>query len=62
MSLLIVSRSRELTCYQILSIIVAMLWIMVSIGTIRKVITAEIFMGPCLKGMDLKAARKKQVH
>jgi hypothetical protein len=61
MSLLIIFRSRELTCQQILSIIVVMFWIMVSIGTIRKVITGEIFVGSCLKDMDLEDERKKQV-
>jgi hypothetical protein len=38
-----------------------MFWIMVSIGTIRKVITGEIFVGSCLKDMDLEDERKKQV-
>ncbi len=37
---------------------VILLWIMVSIGTIRKAATGEIFYAPCLKDLEVKKARE----
>lgn len=48
---------NELTL-QIFSVAVILLWIMVSVGTLKKALNGDIFVAPCLK--DLEWTEKKR--
>lgn len=41
---------------QIISLIVVLLWIVVSLRTIHRVFTGEMFVAPCLKDLKEKQA------
>lgn len=45
---------------QIFSVAIVLLWIVVSIGTIQRVATGELFFAPCLKELDGKKAEAEK--
>jgi len=46
--------------FQILSVSVTLLWVIVSCGTLKKLTTREILFAPCLK--DLEGLKKERVE
>ena len=46
--------------FQIFSVAVTLLWIMVAVGTVRRAWTGEIFFAPCLKDLEGKKAQAEQ--
>ena len=48
----------DLRIFQILSVAVTLLWIIVACGTLRKLATGEILFAPCLK--DLEGLKKER--
>ena len=50
---LIILRVSDAETLQIFSVAVTLLWVVVSVGTIKKAISGEIFVAPCLKDLDI---------